>query len=168
MYEHDDEPQYNENGERIWPGFEWAQPPTHQARDAMCEALLGDDDGDGEPPMTDEEKVAALLEYLADPKHGYETDETDYTARELAAMFEARCVEYEGWYEVGANYLNDHYSGIIDDPLACMHTEDVQQVGANVGGSEHEEERYLWVEADDGRVFCIVRPTHVEKDGARK
>ena len=65
-------------------------------------------------------------------------------------------------------YLNDHYPGILKDPLAHMDDEHVGQVGANIGGADHETERYMWIEADDGRIFCIVRTAYIEAEGNRK
>jgi hypothetical protein len=163
-----EDPEVNEDGHRVWPGFDWANPGTN-AED-MREALAGyeAEDGTWEAMTDDEEQIDALFEYLADPKHRFDIDERNYSAKNMYDMFEARCVPYEGWYQIGHDYLEDHYPGLVGDPLACMHNEDIQQVGANIGGSEHETERYLWVEADDGRVFCIVRPAYADAEGARK
>lgn len=165
----EDDPE-DEHGHRVWPGFDWANPAADNHEEDMREALKGyeEEDGTWVELMDDKAKADALFEYLAEPKHRFDIDERDYSAKNMAAMFEARCVPYQGWYEIGHDYLEERYPGIIQDPLACMHDEDIQQVGANIGGSEHEMERYMWIEADDGRVFCIVRPAYADNDGARK
>jgi len=168
-YYDDDAPKMNEEGHPVWSGFDWANPGIDTAEEMRGE-LAGYQGSDGTwvELIDDTPQIDALFAYVAEPKHRFDIDERDYSAKNMAAMFAARCVEYTGWYEIGHDYLEDHYPGLIQDPLACMHDEDIQQVGANIGGSEHEEERYMWVEAEDGRVFCIVRPAYVEKDGARK
>jgi len=171
-YFHDrmcEDPEVNEEGHRVWPGFDWANPGADGNAEDMREALAGyeDEDGTWVQLMDDDAKIDALFEYLAEPKHRFDIDERSYSAKDMYDMFEARCVPYEDWYQVGSQYLEDHYPGILKDSLADMDDEHIGQVGANVGGSEHETERYLWVEADDGRVFCIVRPAYVETDGAR-
>lgn len=161
----------DEHGHEMWPGFEWAKPSGETTADDMHEALTGYDGDDGawvELLGSDEAKIDALFEYLADPKHGYDIDETDYSAKTMAEMFEARCVEYDdGYYKVGREYLDDHHGEVYKDPIVGMTEEDIQQVGANLAGSEHEKERYMWVEADDGRVFAIVRPAYADKEGNR-
>lgn len=137
-----------------WPGFEWANPSQsameEDMRDGLAEAL----DLDGEA-------VAAVLEYLADPKNGYDTSETKYTAAQLAELFNDNHAEYTDWITVGTEYLNDHYPGLIEDGLAGLDNDVIKQVGVNVGGSEHEVERHFWYEADDGRIFTIARPHHI-------
>lgn len=164
-----EDPKTNEDGDQVWPGFDWANPAADDHAEDMREALKGYEEEDGTwVELLDDAKIEALFEYLAEPKHRFDIDERDYSAKNMAAMFEARCVPYDDWYQVGSQYLEDHYPGILKDPIAHMDDEHVHQVGANIGGSDHETERYLWVEADDGRVFCIVRPAYVEKDGPRK
>lgn len=152
-----------------WPGFAWANPGLDSSADDMREALQGyeEEDGTWVTLMDDDAQIDALFEYLAEPKHRFDIDESDYTAKAMAEMFEARCVPYEDWYQIGSQYLEDHYPGLLKNPLASMDDEHVSQVGANLGASDHEAERYMWVEADDGRIFCIVRPAYVESPGAR-
>lgn len=164
----------DEHGHEVWPGFEWAKPSGEAIAEDMREALTGYDDEDGtwvELLGSDDEKFDALFEYLAEPKHGYDLDETDYSAKAMAEMFEARCVVYDedssGYFEIGRIYLDEHYNNVREDPLVGMTDEDVCQVGANIAGSEHEVERYFWYEATDGRVFAIVRPAYADKEGNR-
>lgn len=162
--------EYDRTDKEPWPGFEWAKPSGETIADEMREALAGYYNGLGVwvDLIDDEAKIDALFEYLAEPKHGYDIDENDYHARTMAAMFEARCVEYDdGYYKVGREYLDDHYGKVYKDPIVGMTEEDIKQVGANLAGSEHESERYMWVEADDGRVFAIVRPAYADKEGNR-
>mgnify|MGYP001581742649 FL=1 len=166
-----EDPEVDEEGHRVWPGFDWANPSADDNDEAMREALGGYQEEDGtwaDVLIDDEAKVDALFEYLADPKHGFDIDEADYSAKAMAEMFEARCLVYdEGYLEIGRLYLDDHYGKVHEDPIVGMTDEDVKQGGVNLAGSEHEVERYLWVEADDGRVFCIVRPAYVKAEGNR-
>lgn len=165
------EEDYDRTDKEPWPGFEWAKPSGEAIADQMREALAGYYNGLGAwvDLIDDESKIDALLEYLADPAHGYDIDETDYSGKTMAAMFERRCTEYpEGYYEVGQQYLDEHYSGVDKDPIVGMNEEYVKEVGVNLAGSEHEKARYLWVEADDGRVFAIVRPAFVDQEGNPK
>lgn len=159
----------NEEGHQVWPGFDWAHPDAETA-EAMREALTGyqEDDGTWVEIIDDTPQIDALFEYVAEAQHRFDIDEADYSAKDMAAMFEARCTVYdEGYYEVGRDYLREYYDGVHKDPIVGMTEEDIKQVGANLAGSEHEERRYLWVEAEDGRVFCIVRPDYADAQGAR-
>lgn len=152
----------DDTAEPTWPGWAWAKPEAADEPDtaaAMREALLRCND--------DEEAAYALLEYVADPKHRFDLDETEYSAEAMADMFAERAVEYEDWYQIGSQYLIEHYPGLLQDPLVAMRDEEVSQIGVNIGRSEHEEERYLWVEADGGRVFAIVRPAYATSAGGR-
>lgn len=145
---------YQDDITPAWPGFEWARPSQsameEDMRDGLAEAL--DLDGGA---------VAALLEYVAHPGHGYDIDETDYTAVQLAELFTDNHAEYTDWATVGTQYLDDHYPGLLEDGLVGLDNDAVRQVGVNVGASEHEVERHFWYEADDGRIFAIARPAHI-------
>ena len=101
----EDDPE-DEHGHRVWSGFDWANPGADGNEEDMREALTGYDDEDGtwvELLGSDDAKIDALFEYLAEPKHGFDIDETDYSAKAMAEMFEARCVPYEDWYQVGSS-----------------------------------------------------------------
>lgn len=167
----DNEVKVNADGQQTWAGFEWASPTDDAMREDMRESLRGEDDADrddDEVDVLDEAEAAAMLEYVADPKHGFDQSVTEYSAAAMIAMFRERTVPYTDWYEVGSQYLGDHYPGILKDAIAHMDDEHVSQVGANLGGSEHEAERYFWCEADDGRVFAIVRPAYVDAERKRQ
>lgn len=167
----DDEVKVNADGQQTWAGFEWASPINGAMREDMCESLRGEDNPDRDDDqieVLDEAEAEAMLDYLADPKHGYDQSVTEYSAADMIAMFRERAVPYTDWYEVGAGYLEDHYPGLLKDSVAHMDDEHVSQVGANLGGSDHEVERYLWVEANDGRIFAIVRPAYVQAQEEHK
>lgn len=141
-----------------WHGFDWAG--TGPGRwEEMVEALSEHD--------CDVPEAQAALVYLEEVD-GVLDDNTVYTAAQIAALFKGRIEdEYENWAKIAEPWIDEHYPGLLSDPLVrdafgASITEWEDELGRVLAGAD--QERYWWHETDGGTVMAVLRPGHTKND----
>lgn len=145
-----------------WYGMTWAYaeaPLWEEMAEALNEHL-----DDGVP------HAIAAMTYLEEVD-GVLDEDTVYTAEQIAELFTTRVkAEYENWGKVAQPWIDDHYPGLLDDPLirdAFGHgiaewEDDLGRIIAKI-----DEHRYWWHETDSGTILAVLRPGHTSDGSAQ-
>lgn len=150
----------NEDAPGAWYGWDWANPGENELE--MREALFDHFDG--------EAGIEAVMAYLAEVDRVLDED-GHYTGEAIAELFKARiAVEYESWAKVAEPWIDDHYPGLLKDPLirdafGPMVTEWEDLLGRVIAGADST--RYWWHETGAGTILAVLRPGYTNDGGTQ-
>lgn len=145
-----------------WRGQDWANPGTVMWGE-MVEALNEHLDN-GVP------HAVAAMTYLEEVD-GVLDEAAVYTVERIAALFKARVeAEYENWGKVAEPWLDDHYPGLLVDPLIRdAFGSGAEEWEGDLGRviAEADSTRYWWHEGEDGTILAVLRPGHTGEGAAQ-
>lgn len=151
----------NEDAPGAWYGWDWANPSGDEP-EQMREALFDHFD--------DEARIEAAMAYLSEVDRVLDEDR-HYTGEAIAELFKTRIeIEYESWAKVAAPWIDDHYPGLLDDPIirsafGASVTEWEDDLARIIAGADST--RYWWHETDAGTILAVLRPGYTSEGAAQ-